>query len=887
MEISEFIGAYLDNGNTVLLEKAGYIDATNVNRWLGMFAPLEGAAIPGEEGPTEPGQSIKDALAKPGTPVLSQPPPAEGAKADSKPKETTVRYAPMEGAGGPVPTPQSGVFNFSKPEWDLLKAEYDKPNGKEEAQRNANTDETDSQTKEQLNAQVMKQANVEADAAAERVNDILKGMGYTAEDGLKIRNMFRQVCGGGLGGALQRAARAKADAAIKTSQPHQFDDAKSPTGVSKEEGTELGAERAALCMEDIKHIEKTTMRIIEIKKELDAGGEGLTPTDRKFLTDCFRLRGQRDSKRKGIYMVPDDSSGEFCGGPLAAAAVDYQEGGERYGVQINNEKGPLYDIMVQIHDNSLKDTSPLYGMNGRDSKGRVKPAVFWGGTDAAKANSYRAMAGVMNEYGPKLSKAWMDCNYKQPCKGLQVELQNMINEENFDINLLIWGAEERNGGNIPDSQFANINEIGTELILDQIQADLGGEIDGPKALAWFTANILNMWDPLVSDPQFKGCDFTVVGRGPTGQIKDGKHMGGRVNQDIEISCPGKEISHLEYFEEDGKYRVNTGDGSYGTDEDKNRDHYQAEERPDGQVGANLKVAQGGKTVQTGKTGTAVIDAVETDPDTGDITGWSPDTRAARNRALNNIETVAKNHGGEFTEEMAQQADDYKMGEIEFSHNTMAAITTLGTGTMNEVVRSQMAAMGYEELGPFEELFQKHIKEFQNAKAGSPAEEKARKRIETALTQSYRNKHKNDPGFRTNLAIESLQTGSASQNQLFILTEPGGDTYIGTEADAINKQIMHDTMGYGNPDGPGEIKVTATSTMCDENELTRRVKDGSKVSEFRCSSKKAKENMRNMSGGKTARGVNPQVKESAMKAEDFVRQLQELIKRIDKVQTVKN
>jgi len=46
-------------------------------------------------------------------------------------------------------------------------------------------------------------------------------------------------------------------------------------------------------------------------------------------------------------------------------------------------------------------------------------------------------------------------------------------------------------------------------------------------------------------------------------------------------------------------------------------------------------------------------------------------------------------------------------------------------------------------------------------------------------------------------------------------------------------------------------------------------------------------MRELSGAKAAKTGDSEVGNSAMKAEDFVRQLQELIKRIDKVQTVKN
>ena len=863
MELSEFIDAYLDNGNTVIEGAPGVKNPKNLNAFMGMFKGLQ--KFPADPLPNNTGQTNAEFLGNDGT-----------RSAIVKSSGNTAYRG--TGAGAPNFSFKDGkqTVSFTPEEWEQLRAMFD--NKDVEANNLEQDDEKLSAL--QLKKKIQTENNAIADSAALRTVEALGSVGFS--DNGAMKNMFRQLCGGGMAGALQRAARAKSDEALQVTYAADDKLKGVQTTLTDEEGTEKAREQAASCGADIEHLEKTVHKLVGIQRKLN-NDEKVPPSDRKFLTDCFRLRGQRGSAKKGIYMVPDDATGEFCGGPLAAAAIEYQEGGERYGVQINNQNGPLYAMMVQIHDDSMVSGTPLYGMNGLDKKGNPKPAVFWGGTNAAKGNAYRAMMGVMNEYGPKLSKAWMECNYQQPCSGLQAQLKDMVAQENFNLNLLVWGAEERSGGTVPQSQFANIDEIGTDLILDQMEEELGGEIDGAKALAWFTANMLNMWDPLVSNPQFKDCDFEVVGRGPTGQQPNG----GKVTQDIEVNCSGKEKSHLEAFaDQGGKFNVNTGEGSYGTDEDKNREHYEADERP-GTVGVNVKVSQGGDSIQMGKIGAAVVDSVETDEKGNIIGGFTPSTKSARNRALNYIETVAKNLGVPFTPGEAQAAEDYKLGEIKFSHDTMAALDGLNPGTIGQVAKSQMAQMGYDDATAFGEL-QKHIGEYENAPEGSAEKEKARKRVETTLTQAYRKKHKDSPGFRTNLAIEMMQAGSASQNQLLVITDPGGDTYIGTEADAINRQVIEDVLGLGNPEGKAEITVTGTSTkLSTGQELTRRVKENSKVQEVRYPSKKTKENMKNMSGGKTARGVNPEVKESAMKAEDFVRQLQELIKRIDKVQTVKN
>jgi len=885
MELSEFIDAYQAAGNNILLE-AQEVTPENVNRWTSIFANLSGLDPPEDQRGGDPGMAQEKSIANPGTPYSSESRNKGVVTMQIKFKPPTEKGAGLGAAGS---LPRNGTFTFIYSDWKLIVDAYKKNPEEAELSRKAAEDEKgtaqETISAAKLKKQVEEEAQKVADDAGQRAADALASVGFESDNDA-MRTMMRQLCGGGRSGALRRAARARSDEALDVTYLPEKELKDTQSTLTQEEGVQKAQENAAECAEDVKHLEKTVLNLVAIKRKLDLG-EKLSEADRKFLRDCFRLRGQRDSQKKGIYMVPDPVNGQYCGGPLAAAAVEYQEGGHNYGVQINNQDGPLYKMMVQIHDDSLKKKDPLYGENGFDTSGKPKPAIFWGGTNAAKANAYRGMAGVMAEHGPKIAKAWMECGHKQDpsrgCPGLQEAIKNMMAEENFDLNLLIWGAEERNAGRIPDYQFATINEIGTDLILDQIEKELGEEVDGSKALAWFTATMINSWNPLVSDPQFKGCDFNVVGRGPTGQVKAGKNIGAKITQDVEVTCPEEEgKTHLEAFEQHGKFNVNSGEGSFGTDDDKNRDHY---DRPDA-TGVNLKFSFGGELIQMGKISCAVVDGVETDPPkTGKIVGFSPDTRAARNRALNYIETVAKNLGQKFDKKDAEAADNYKLGEIQFSHDTMAAIEGLNGASIHSIFKGEINKLAYPDGKAFGKL-QKHIEEYENAPEGSVDKEKARKRIETTLTQAYRNQHRNDPGFRTNLAIEMMQAGSASQNQLLVITEPGKDTCISTESDAINKQIMEDVLGYGNPEGTpkAKIKVTGTSTtLSTGQELTRRVKDNSKVQEVRYPSKKTKENMSCKGGGGNAPGL--EVGNSAMKAEDFVRQLQELIKRIDKVDTV--
>ena len=92
------------------------------------------------------------------------------------------------------------------------------------------------------------------------------------------------------------------------------------------------------------------------------------------------------------------------------------------------------------------------------------------------------------------------------------------------------------------------------------------------------------------------------------------------------------------------------------------------------------------------------------------------------------------------------------------------------------------------------------------------------------------------------------------------------------------------MGYGREGGPAPItSITGTGVNFEGGiGLRRRLKDGVAVQEAVESTDSILPRMRELSGAKAAKTGDSEVGNSAMKAEDFVRQLQELIKRIDKV-----
>ena len=869
MSLSEFLTAYLSNGNLLLAEAE-----KNLAGYMGMFSGL--TAFPTVTPMPEP---VKD------NPDDATADPTKDADA---PKEATKKLTPgsflkqtddgsmaTTFAKGNIAYRGSGAnapyFNFKKDppetvsftpaEWTELEQMFNKG----EVPEGAGSSETmndDDKTKVLDAKERKKAAEASAEVAAVEAEKALTKVGFSQRGlGTSIRTLFRQIFGFGGDNAIRKSARERELAA------NPLGGAQGP--LSPEQAAQQQADEAENAAADAQIILSVTNRVASIVAKVKNGGVGLNESDRKFMRECLRLRGT--GKEQGIYLVPSDKSGDTCGGELAANAIPHQQGGDRYGVKIGNQNSPLFDATEYLYKQSLKkmvEGNPLASEDG-------KPAIFWSSNDAARMNSYRAMDGVLNEYGPQIAQAWIGCGRAMPCSGLATLVEEMVGKEQFNLNLLIFGAEQRNSGEIPEElQFADVDSDGNEQILNDIAAQLGEEnVNGNSALAWYVGSLVNSWDAVVSDPAFAGCEFTVVGRGPTGQQKNGT----RVAQDVQVTCP-----HLaEDVMVNSKNHVKSGTGSFGSEEDKNRSHYTGDDA----TGINIKTTSDGNTVAYGKSSANVIDAVERD-DEGNITGFRPDTESARNRAANNIQGMAENHGETVTEKDKEDADNYKLEEIRTIDRAMGSIGPGGLqpGTVQTVMADVRRQVGFEEGEHFGEL-EAQFEELQNTEPGSKEYKKAEARIRATLTNAYRKKNQDKPGFRLNMAIEYSQTGQSTQNDAFVMTEPaGGATYVGAESDAAGGAVAS-IMGYGREGGPAPIvSVNGTGVTWEGGiTLNRRVKDGSLVQEALEDTRSVKKRLRKLETTKKEDGVE----NSSMKAEDFVRQLQELIKRIDKVQTIKN
>ena len=848
MELSEFIAAYEDSGKTLLEVKL----KDNLDRYLCMFAGL--LDKPGPV-PITPDKALSTLKGTKGTQYGTYTTKGTSKK---EPKNS-VYYI---GTGCKPEGQKKPMIFFDEADWNTLLARFEE--GKQmDAGKEPPTDSPEaalSEKERKVNEQTL------ADQNAETASKALDKAGYTDKGGSSAtRNLFRQIYGFG-GTNPWRKAALKRWEAIK--QKVIWGHGAGPP--SPEAEAKAQAEEAAAAAKDSEIILGVITKVATIAEKLKKNYEGdpITAKEKEFLRDCLRLRGT--GKSRGIYLV----GGDKCGGELAEKSVPFQDGGSRYGVKIGNQNSAIYAASMDIHDYSLKKTknppNPLYE---EDGKGKPKAAIFWGSTDASRMSSYRAMDGVLNEYGPRLAQAWIKCGRKK-CPELKAIIEEMLGQEQFNLNLLIFGAEQRNAGNIPDIQYIDEAGEGAELILDDIEAAMGN-VDGPTALAWYVGSLLNSWDAVVSDPRFKDCEYEVVGRGKTGIQPDGT----AINQDIQMSCArdiAKEVAV------NPKNQVKSGVGIVGGDDEKNRDHPE-----EGKIGVNVKTSNDGSDVAYGKRGCAVIDEVERDDGgKGQIIGLSEKNRKSRERHFNYLYGVSENYPPPLTVKDYEEAEKYKLDEINAVDNAVKALEGLPSGNIDTVMKDVKKDLPFDDLGQYQEL-ETQLQDVQNSEPGSDERAAAIKKLRLTVTNAYRNKNQDKPGFRTNMAMEYCQAGMATNNQSFVLTKPGaGDTYLGSESDAVGSAACQ-ILGLGREGGEAPIaSITGTGVTFEGGiTLRRRLKDGVMVTEAIESTDNLLPRLEKLSGAAAANTGDSEVGNSAMKAEDFVRQLQELIKRIDKISPV--
>ena len=513
--------------------------------------------------------------------------------------------------------------------------------------------------------------------------------------------------------------------------------------------------------------------------------------------------------------------GTNCAGELGAIGGDQlTSGGDVYGLKIGTQNSPVF-LMVS-------------GLN-KITADNDKPLVPLGRLDSAASNQFNAINGDMNEWYPALAHALYVNNDEKEFKKLyQGMVAQMGNKHNLQLFLSV--AKQKAAGDLDQLEIASMAEEGSIQLIDDITDEYGETPDEKKALQWLITRNLQNWQNVVEN--LPSCmKYEKVGGGESGIVTGGRI----VNADVQGDCGNLNVQDLYTdLAVNSKYDVKG----------------ERDEESDADLRASVKDDRHGNSIDLGKRSLWKLRDLNNE-----------DVALAREKQSNYIRQIDPN----LPEDFEQQADAYREKEITTVDNLLGSITQVEFGALKDTTDAKLRNMGYGEYIAYKTMFDK-FEAYNKAGADSKEKNKLRAELVPALTQGFRAKHKGEPAMRYNMAIEAAVTGMSTERQAFILTGSRG-TFMGMESDVAGRAVSQ----ILDPDTKVEFTGTKTKFMDADGKEFASVslrRKGTTPSQFFIVNKDyAKEGLRK---------VEKKVGNSALRAEDFVRQLQELIKGIDKV-----
>jgi|14BtaG_2_1085337.scaffolds.fasta_scaffold00043_16 hypothetical protein len=787
MELSKFLDVYLDCGNT-LLEGKFTQDPAQAVKMFAVFAPNE---LP----PT-----VRTATAAADGHTANTN--AAQAQGDSSFEYINQKGVKMIAYRGKTFNPKGHSANqavkFTEPEWNAVLGYYDQQKG------NIAAEDPDMRDKEQAQTPVMDPAAPAAEQpdflkqlseeATQKDLKVLEEMGYTGPDVTKWAQTFNDQARG-LGTVTKMR---KASLALQGKE-----------NVSVEE-TEAAAQK----------LSQTAMRAMGLAYKLKnkiITPDKLSQEDVDFLK-CFRCRN------KGTVHV---QGGDKCGGDIATLGATMDtDAGKAFGMQIGTKDSLVAKDLCRLTKIEV-DGKPLI-LKGRSA-------------DRASEDTYRAIAGDMNEYSSDLAQAIFVKKDKKAVKKVMESIVAGVGDK-LDLKLFLEVAQARAGGSLEDVEVINFVEEGANELLEEATAELGETPDEKRALAWLLSKQVSGWKPIVE--QFPpDCEFRKVGTEGAGILGDGTVL----NADVEVACAeGSTLDKVVNKKFDVKGNRAAQSKSFGD-----------------VVRISVKNGFGGKTIEFGKRsflklrGSADREAVT----------------IARQSHAAALSEITRNHGVDLPDDWLEQADEFRDRSTREVDRMMGALDNISSGALKDWTTDQMSKVPFNDLKKQKAFYDK-LKEYKKTK---DPKVKLRLRAEsiTQMTQMYAAKHSNEPGFRYNCVLDAAVCGMSTERQMFALTNPDGNSMIGMETDAVGPSLLKILSGEA------DIRVLGSGTnfVSEDGKLLSRLRIGRKGTSANTHYIVAKDEV--TSGLEKAQSVG----NSSMKAEDFVRHLQELIQRIDEVSTV--
>ena len=575
--------------------------------------------------------------------------------------------------------------------------------------------------------------------------------------------------------------------------------------------------------QDLTDAQNRAMILAHQVKNKSVDCDSMPETDRSFLMNCVRLRGSGQSR--GVYF----KGGGDCAGELGSIGGDQlTSGGDVYGLKVGTEKSPIYQLIDGLDEVKC------------EVDGKEKALVPRGRLGSAAANQFNAINGEMNEYYADLAHLLF---VKNDTKAFKKAYRQMVSEmgNKHNVKLFLQVAEGKAAGDIDQLEVGSMAEEGSIELVDDIAEEFGETPDQKKALQWLiTKNLINFKDMVESLPS--GFAYRKVGDKGAGITDDGRS----VNADIEAECAKGDAG--------GVYSRLAVNKKYDIKGDRQTEDPAC-------FRASVKDDRGGPWVETGKRSQGKLRALENEA-----------VNEVRDKQADFIAQIAKADGVDLPDDWRTQAETFRRNEVEYVDDMIATVGQIDPGALKDVSDTKKSSLAYEELERYSQFSDK-VKEY-NKEKDKKKKARLKAELQTAFTQGYRAKNKNKPGMRYNMAIEAAVTGMSTEREAFVLTGEQG-TFMGLESDVAGAAV-------GQIIGGAKMEFTSTKTkfMSEEGKelcnVSLRRKDAT-ASQFLVISKEfARSNLK---------PVSPTGKNESLRPEDFVRQLQELIKGIDKVSFV--
>lgn len=459
-----------------------------------------------------------------------------------------------------------------------------------------------------------------------------------------------------------------------------------------------------------------------------------------------------------------------------------------------------------------------------------KPFIIRGRADSSETNAFNAIVNDLQESMVNVAHVlYVEKDSKKAAK----ELKRIAGEmgSKFNTALFTRVMTERLGGDLDELEVATFAEEGMNRYVNALLSGIENP-DEQKVVATMLAQSLQQFKNLVE--AFPDCkNFKKVG-GVTG-----RRGGKKVTADVQAECIG--IEAYDDILMDKKYDV------------PGREH------ESGELRISLKQDSGGKVIYNGKMGLALARDLANE-----------DVRMVREDHSRLLEKIDKS--GRSAEDILKAADKAREEEVKSVDAFIANIAAAEPGAIRDVALERLSQLGYEDSVRQRRFFDR-LEEFNKIK-DPDAKEAARKELLPIVTQAWRQSNQNTPGFRENMALEYLSTAASSERQALALNS-GGETYMAMETDVLGP--VYDQILNG-----GTLRFTETQMSVEGEEgdtlgtIGLRLKEGTPIQDATTNKKSAMSRMKKMEALK---------KTESLRAEDFVRQLQELMQRIDKVRVV--